>query len=249
MSPQGVRNLFHLLPTRYLMIKPPFFSFTAWLGSRHAVSFALGTGILFLFSNYQKIIHVTDPDNTKQAFAYPFELRVALSHLDSFFFALATIIFIFQSRSRWQKTIFCILETIAIALNLNRPYLGENGLFFLSCYIALFSGLTLFFLGNLAKQHLDQAPCETPRQSSSSPIQTPIVNVFGEPYQTSLITSRKKDKPVGFVVGEKNLSGRKPLSAEVITAIRESLKNGLGVRATARKYGVSEATVSKYKTS
>jgi hypothetical protein len=133
-------------------MKLPTFSFTKWLAGKQAVSFALAIGVIFLITNYQNILHITNPEN-KDYFNYPFALRVFLSHIDSLFFGLATAIFIFQSKSEWQKILYCIFEAIMVGLNLNRGYMGADALFWLSSYIAVFSGFTLYFLGVLAKQH------------------------------------------------------------------------------------------------
>lgn len=226
------------------MIKPPF-SFTAWLAGRQAVSFALGIGVIFLITNYQSIIFLTNPEN-KDLFNYPFWLRVFLSHLDSLFFGLATAIFIFQSKSEWRKILYCIFEAIMICLNLNRSYLGNDNLFYLSCYIAVFSGFTLYFLGTLAKEHNLHQTEPTPYPPNQAVPNPPITNLFGQPYQNM---TAQDTQTIGFEVGKLKIhAGRKPISTETIQAIQESLKNGMGVRQTARKYGVSEATVSKYKT-
>lgn len=131
------------------------FSFTRWLNSPNAVSFTLAIGVIFLVTNYRGIIHRADPDNL-QVFVYPFWIQVLLSHIDSLFFGLATAIIIFQSVKVWHKVAYCSFEGIMIFLNLNRNFIdssGFNSQFLLATYIAVFSAFTLFFLGNLARQH------------------------------------------------------------------------------------------------
>lgn len=135
------------------MLKP--YSFTKWLNSPNAVSFSLAIGVVFLVSNYQGIIHRANPENLNE-FVYPFWLQVILSHIDSLFFGLATAIIIFQSTKVWHKIVYCSFEGIMIFLNLNRNFIdtvGFNSQFLLATYIAIFSAFTLFFLGNLARQH------------------------------------------------------------------------------------------------
>ena len=227
------------------------FSFTDWLAGKQAVSFALGIGVVFLISNYQNILHITNPEN-KEYFNYPLFLRVILSHLDSLFFGLATAIIMFQSESKTQKIMYCIFEAIMIFLNLNRNYWGEENNFYLACYIAVFSGFTLYYLGTIAKQHRQTSP--TPKSSPQTVPSPPILtNIFGEPYQAPAVMAQNTSKIIGFEVGAqkenkpKIITGRKAIPIELVRSIQESIKNGMGIRQTARKYGVSEATVSKYK--
>jgi hypothetical protein len=135
------------------------FKFSEWLAGRRAVSFCLAIGILFLITNYQGIIFRANPENLDTPFAYPYPIQVILSHLDSFFFGLATAIIIFQGRKEWQKLVYCGFEAMMIFLNLNRNFLTDLGLpsqAILATYIAVFSGFTLYFLGTLAKYHLAQ---------------------------------------------------------------------------------------------
>ena len=126
------------------------FSFSGWLSSKQAVSFCLAVGVVFLISNYQVVLHNTNPDSGE--FTYPEWLLIVFSHIDSLFFGLATAIIIFQSRKDWHKKLYCAFEGIMIFLNLNRE-LFEGSEIFLSSYIAIFSAFTLFYLGDLAKFH------------------------------------------------------------------------------------------------
>ncbi len=224
------------------MTKPPL-SFTAWLSGKQAVSFALAIGVIFLITNYQNILHITNPEN-KDYFNYPFALRVLLSHIDSLFFGLATAIFIFQSKSEKQKILYCIFEAIMVGLNLNRGYLGDDSLFWLSCYIAVFSGFTLYFLGTLAKQHNENTKQEN--QQETSPTQS-ILNVFGEPYNAP----KAQPQTIGFVlnanVSKQGKAGRPPLTAEKVAEIQAHLANGYSMRKTAEACGVSLQKVVEAK--
>lgn len=136
-------------------MKTKDFSFSNWLAGRQAVSFTLAVGVFFLISNYQGIIYRANPDNV-QAFSYPFIFQVIASHLDSFFFGLATAIIIFQAQKEWQKITYCCFEGLMIFLNLNRNFINGLGLdsqALLATYVAVFSAFTLYFLGILAKNH------------------------------------------------------------------------------------------------
>ena len=131
------------------------FSFSEWLASRRAVSFALCVGIIFLFTNYSGVLNNANPDAGD--YKYPAVLIFILSHIDSFFFGLVTAILLFQARQEWQKVLYCGFESMLIFLNLNRnfitEYLGFDSQFFLASYIAVFSGVSFYFLGSLSKAH------------------------------------------------------------------------------------------------
>ena len=135
------------------------FSFSEWLASRRAVSFALCVGIIFLFTNYSGVLNHANPDAGD--YRYPAELIFVLSHIDSFFFGLVTAILLFQASKEWQKIMYCTFEAALIFLNLNRnfitEFLGFEAQFFLGSYIAVFSGVSFYFLGSLSKAHRDAA--------------------------------------------------------------------------------------------
>lgn len=125
-----------------------------FLSSKDATGWTLLIGIIFLITNYQGIIFRANPDNI-DAFAYPYFIQVVISHLDSLFFGMATAIIIFQTNKVGHKLLYCTFEAVMIFLNLNRTIIGEYGYdsqFWLSTYVAVFSGFTLFYLGSLAKQ-------------------------------------------------------------------------------------------------
>jgi hypothetical protein len=131
-------------------------SFSRWLASRKAVSFALAIGVIFLVTNYQHIIFNSNPDSIGK-FSYPFFVLVVLSHIDSFFFGITTAIMMFQARSEKIKILYCVMEAVMIFLNLNQPALKQvftNPEILIRTYIAAFSGFSFYFLGSLmAKYH------------------------------------------------------------------------------------------------
>lgn len=255
-------------------------SFTEWLASKSAVSITLAIGVFFLISNYEVILHLTNPQNTMDIdmAKYPFALRWFLSHLDSLFFGLATAIIMFQSRNEYHKILYCIFEAVMIFLNLNQNYvgnyLGTNSKFLLGTYIAVFSGFTLYYLGKLAKQHnVYTSPTPYPTDAQASEPAT-FFNKFGEaitgniPHQSLPPLVKAEHKPItGFVgkwaekpnetdtkqaetletLGTNKGGGRPPLSLELKEKIKVDLQNGLGVRATAKKHKVGEASVSRIK--
>jgi hypothetical protein len=253
-------------------MKLPTFSFTKWLAGKQAVSFALAIGVIFLITNYQNILHITNPEN-KDYFNYPFALRVFLSHIDSLFFGLATAIFIFQSKSEWQKILYCIFEAIMVGLNLNRGYMGVDALFWLSCYIAVFSGFTLYFLGTLAKQHNtgEAHEAETGKaneaqtdllqrieslvfgQEKPSPTaHSGLVDEKGNPIQGGVFAEHNEPAPIGFVVNGNipktgGKGGRPALTPEKVTEIQTYLQNGYSMRKTAEACKVSLNSVVEAK--
>jgi hypothetical protein len=233
------------------------FSFTKWLAGKQAVSFALAIGVIFLITNYQNILHITNPEN-KDYFNYPFVLRVLLSHIDSLFFGLATAIFIFQSKSETQKILYCIFEAIMVGLNLNRGYLGADSLFYLSCYIAIFSGFTLYFLGTLAKQHNQNKESENTQQELSPTTQMPITNVFGEPYHTITAQHEPLQTTIGFDYGnnapkaetvvKQTITNRKPRGKSIDHArVNDLLDKGLTATEIAQMMKCTESSIYKIK--
>ena len=88
------------------------FSFSEWLASKRAVSFALCVGIIFLFTNYSGVLNNANPDAGD--YKYPAVLIFILSHIDSFFFGLVTAILLFQARQEWQKVLYCGFESVLI---------------------------------------------------------------------------------------------------------------------------------------
>jgi hypothetical protein len=226
-------------------------SFTAWLAGRQAVSFALGIGVIFLITQYQSILHITNPENT-DFFRYPYALRVLLSHLDSLFFGFSTAIFIFQSKSEVQKIMYCIFEAIMICLNLNRVYLGEESKFYLSCYIAVFSGFTLYFLGTLAKQHshYDKKISHLGNNYDTNN-RLPITDAFGEPYTPIVTAQDHTASPIGFEfpnhIPKQGKKGRPPLSTDKIKEVEQYLNEGYSLRQTAKACNISLQKVTEIK--
>ena len=130
-------------------------SFSSWLASRKAVSFALAIGVVFLVSNYQHIIFHANPDTTGK-FSYPFPLLVILSHIDSLFFGMTTAIMMFQAKKEKVKILYCCMEALMIFLNLNQLALRQafsNPELLIRTYIAVFSGFSFYFLGTLMVNH------------------------------------------------------------------------------------------------
>lgn len=128
------------------------YSFTDWLASKNSVAFCLLIGVLFLFLSYTNVLHYANPQNANSELVYPEWLLFSLSHIDSFFFALATSIIIFQSDSHRQKMMYVSFEAIMIALNFNRGLIPYSQIY-LSLYIAIYSAFTLYLIGNLANAH------------------------------------------------------------------------------------------------
>lgn len=196
------------------------YSFTQWLASRHAVSFTLAVGVVFLITNYQGIIFRANPENSSP-FMYPYALQVVLSHLDSFFFGLATAIIIFQSKSENHKIMYCSFEAIMIFLNLNRNFideLGFNSQFLLATYVAIFSGFTLYYLGKLAQ---------------SGTVQTPII-----PEAEAI-----EEKTTEDVMLEADHASYLKKYSKVV----EDLENGMSILKTARKHRLSKSTIQNVK--
>lgn len=130
------------------------FSFAAWLASKQAVSFCLMIGVLFLFTNYSHVIIAVNKE--KIDFSYAPIVWIFLAHVDSFFFAFATCIVMFQATDKWMKILFVVFEAVMIFLNANANLLdsaGINSHVLLSSYVAIFSAFTLYYLGSLASQH------------------------------------------------------------------------------------------------
>lgn len=134
-------------------MNPKISNVTKWFASADAVSFTLFVGVCFLFTNYQGVIFGVNPENAKEVFTYPYFLRVIIAHLDSFFFAFATVVIIFQSKNEWQKGLYCFFEVTMLCLNLTKKY-HEGNDYYIAIYVGVFSGFTLYFLGKLAKEHL-----------------------------------------------------------------------------------------------
>jgi len=140
--------------------------FTRYLASPNAVSHCLAVGVLFLLSNYQNVLYRAHPDTT-ELFTYPYVLKVFLAHVDAVFFGFATAIIMFQSPKETLKIFYCFLESVMVFLNYNRKYITENignADFAINTFIAGFSGVTLYFLGTIAKKYLQeynaqQVPC------------------------------------------------------------------------------------------
>ncbi len=126
------------------------------------VVFTLCIGIIFLFTNYQSIIYSTNPHNSgeNEKFVYWLWLRIVISHIDAFFFALTTSIIIFQIKNMNVKMLFCGFEGAFIALSLIRDKLqklisvSEDAIIvFLILFIAIYSAFAFFYLGMLANIH------------------------------------------------------------------------------------------------
>jgi hypothetical protein len=229
------------------------FSFTQWLASPSAVSLTLAIGVFFLVSNYEVILHLTNPQNAQDIdmAKYPFALRWIFSHLDSLFFGLATAIIMFQSKSDRLKILYCVLEAIMIFLNLNQAYVsayfGTNSQFLLGTYIAVFSGFTLYFLGTLAKQHNENKVQATHQGEASPTPQMPIVNVFGEPYNAPQVQPQVIGFQLNANVPKQGKQGRPPLSPEKVAEIQAHLDNGYSMRKTAEACNVSLQKVTEVK--
>jgi hypothetical protein len=230
------------------------FSFTQWLASASAVSVTLAIGVFFLISNYEVILHLTNPQNAQDMdmAKYPFALRWLFSHLDSLFFGLATAIIMFQSKSDRQKILYCVFEAIMIFLNLNQNYisefLGTSSHFLLGTYIAVFSGFTLYFLGTLAKQH-NQTEAQSEPNNNTSPTKN-IVNVFGEPYNAPQVTptigfQMKGNTAIEAKEPEKN---RKPRGKSIDYArVNDLLDKGFTASEVARLLKCNESSIYKIK--
>jgi hypothetical protein len=202
------------------------FSFTYWLASRKAVSFTLAIGIIFLISNYQGIVFRANPDNILP-FAYPYPVQVLLSHLDSFFFGLATAIIIFQSQREWHKVVYCTFEGIMIFLNLNRDFLqgwGYDSQFLLASYIAVFSAFTLYYLGKLAKQHFRETGY--PQQVDNSDIE-----------------EKEESRAINELMNEVDKMSYLKKYSKVV----DDLNSGLSIQKTVRKHHISKSTVQNIK--
>ena len=195
------------------------FSFTNWLASRNAVSFTLAVGVIFLITNYQGIIFRANPENLNP-FEYPYFLQVLLSHLDSFFFGLATAIIIFQSKSEVHKVMYCSFEAIMIFLNLNRNFINEigfNSQFLLATYVAIFSGFTLYYLGKLAQQGL----------------------VINQPEIQPLSEIRNTDE----IMSEADQISYLRKYSKVV----DDLEKGMSILKAAKKHKVSKSTIQNIK--
>jgi hypothetical protein len=224
------------------------FSFTNWLAGQQAVSFCLFVGVFFLISNYQTILHLTNPDNLGEGFKYPLALRIILSHLDSLFFGLATAIIMFQSENPKHKILYCVFEAIMIFLNLNRNFisdwLGFNAQIALGTYIAIFSGFTLYYLGNLAKQNRQSQEPETLSQNQPAPTtKKPKLNGFDLQNQPL-----NESQTIGFQGSWNADTPRKPRGNSVnYQKIYNCLDKGFSIRQTATFCKCSENTVVKAK--
>ena len=220
------------------------FSFTAWLASANAVSFCLLIGVVFLISNYQAIVYRANPDNLIP-FQYPYFLQVLLSHIDSFFFGLATAIIIFQSRAEWHKVMYCCLESVMIFLNLNRLYIDKAGIssqFVLGMYLSIFSGFTLYYLGTLAIAQFKEA---RPNEGIQSSVQSQKTknNTMYKGDQNGHQNGQRFPK-MGFVTAtEKKRYAYLKKHKDVV----KSIQAGATISEASALHGLSESTISKVK--
>jgi hypothetical protein len=245
-------------------MKTNSFSFSEWLAGKQAVSFTLFVGVIFLISNYQTILFNTNPDNAQELFKYPLFIRAILSHLDSLFFGLATSIIMFQSDNQRHKILYCTFEAIMIFLNLNRDFIslwfGYSSQIWLGTYIAVFSGFTLFFLGNLAKQHrkaetLSQKPENANFQNLASNIlhQTSFAQASPQAsHQEPPPEQQEPPQSIGFQVPKSKahnelLKIRPRGKTYNYERINDLLGKGLKVKEVAKIMNCSESVIQRAK--
>ncbi|NJO00378.1 MAG: hypothetical protein HC880_00680 [Bacteroidia bacterium] len=209
------------------------FSFSEWLSSKRAVSFALAVGIIFLFTNYSGVLNNANPDAGD--YRYPPVLIFILSHVDSFFFGLVTAILLFQASKEWQKIMYCGFEAMLIFLNLNRNFitdwLGVDSQFFLGSYIAVFSGVSFYFLGSLARYHREQSLEWIDKGYST--VSASFVDTPQNDRDEENRAVREMEKKTHFL--------------EKYADLADDLREGLSLNKAARKHGVSYTTVQKVK--
>lgn len=208
--------------------------FTLYLASPNAVSHCLIVGVLFLITNYQNVLYRANPENL-DLFTYPFAVKVFLAHLDSLFFGFATAIIIFQSQSERLKIFYCSLEAVMIFLNFNRNYISEflgiNANFFLGSFLALFSGVTLYYLGTIAKQHLHAYLPPLPFE--------PQLQSLGVPENEE----REEAIAIGELMNEVDNMAYLKKHSKIVT----DLESGQSIGQTAKRNKVSKSTVQNVK--
>lgn len=237
------------------------FSFTSWLASANAVSFSLFIGVLFLFVNYAGVINLANPGSTEYKY-YPIVLFL-LAHIDAFFFATVTGILLFQGKREGQKIFYCCLEGILVFLSFNRnhltAYLDINSQFLIGTYIAVFSGISFYFLGSLAKEHQKNKnqghsntrqaePQQSESEASSSRAEAFTVSPpLPEPVASG-VTAKKpqKIKITGFKNYDNLPENREKVPKNYKKAIK-FIKNGATIDEICAGAGISKVTAIKCK--